>query len=410
MFNWAILGFIITGVGLPLIGVIAGSFSEEGFNTDARRVHPIFAVLFMVTIYLTIGPFFAIPRTAATAFELGAEPFFDPASDIMLGGIIKLSLLIFTGGYFLIVFILSVKPSNLVNVVGKILTPLLLLSIFALVIRAVFVLNQSVIEVSSNFNASAPFFNGFLDGYETMDTIAAVAFSIIVLKAIRATGLNTQKEIFRNSFKAALVAGGCLAVIYLALGWVGNNYPISLEEQTMLTETKRHYGTYILTQVAGITYGTGGKVLLAIIVMLACLTTAIGLVVSVSSYFYDLWPRFSYKTYATIFTLISFALSNQGLSQVIQGSIPVLLIVYPITIVLIVLIFIDRLFKGIPDQCFKFSIGATLLVSILSQFYSKPWLPFASISMQWIVPAIVGLILGSLGSVLAKKQKVAIEP
>lgn len=398
-FHWMILGFIMTGVGLPLIGVVAGLFSEHGFNSEARRVHPAFAVLFMVTIYLTIGPFFAIPRTAATAFEMGAASFLDPAlMDWRIGGF-KPPLLIFSSLYFLLVFALSVKPNRIVDVVGKVLTPLLLLSIIALVVKAFFVLNEPVTDIASDFNANAPFMNGFLDGYETMDTIAAVAFSIIVLKAVRATGLNTHKEVFSNAFKAALIAGGFLALIYLALGWIGNHYPISVQEQAALAASKQHYGTYILTQVAAATYGSGGKLLLAIVVTLACLTTAIGLIVSVSSYFYELWPKHSYKTYAIIFTLISFVLANQGLSQVIQGSIPVLRVIYPITIVMIALIFIDRLFKGIPDLCFQLAIGVTVLVSLLSQVYpaSINWLPFAGVSMQWVLPAIAGLVIGTLG-------------
>lgn len=405
-FHWAILGFIITGVGLPLIGVIAGSFSEEGFNSEAKRVHPFFAVLFMVTIYLTIGPFFAIPRTAATAYELGASNFLDASTLNLTVGEFKLPLLVFTGIYFAIVFALSIKPNRIVDVVGKVLTPLLLLSIIALVIRAIFVLGEPVTAIAENFNANAPLINGFLDGYETMDTIAAVAFSIIVLKAVRATGMDTQKEVFSNALKAALIAGTCLALIYLALGWIGNHYPMSAQEQEMLAANDRHYGTYILTQVAYLTYGAGGKLLLAAIVTLACLTTAIGLVVSVSSYFSEMWPRHSYKTYAVIFTLIGFILANQGLNQVIKGSIPVLLVIYPITIVMIVMIFIDRAFKGIPDLSFQLSIGATVLVSILSQIYAPlvNWLPFSDISMQWVLPALFGMVLGwGAGAALKKR-------
>lgn len=397
VFNWAILGFIITGVGLPLIGVIAGSFSEHGFTSEARRVHPIFAVVFMVIIYLTLGPFFAIPRTAATAYELGISDFLG-SSQISIGGF-KLPLLVFTAVYFLVVFVLSIWPNRIVDIVGTVLTPMLLLLIFALVARAFFVLNQPVTQTAVDFNASAPLMSGFLAGYETMDTIAAVAFSVIVLSAVRATGLDTQKEVFTNATKAAFIAGGCLALIYLALGWIGNHYLLTPQEQAMLTANDQHYGVYILNKVAYLTYGRYGKLLLAVIVMLACLTTAVGLVVAVSTYFYGLWPSHSYKTYVIVFTLVSFLLANQGLNQVIKGSIPVLRVICPITIVMVVLILLDRALKGIPDTCFKWAVGLTVLVSSLSQILapSQSWLPYSAISMQWVLPALYGLALGFFG-------------
>lgn len=392
----AIIGFIVTGVGLPLVGIIAGSFSEEGFRSEAKRIHPAFAILFMVTIYLTIGPFFAIPRTAMVSYEMAILPFLEGGIETMA------SKIGFAVVYFGLTFYLALNPSKLVERVGQILTPALLITIVLLIISAFFKLNAPITEVSPQF-VKDPFFVGFSEGYQTMDTIAAVAFAMIVITAVKATGLTSQKDIFKQSSIAAVIAGLGLGLVYISLAWIGNNYPLTPEEAA-----GGNMGTSILTGVARLTYGEGGRILLSLIVSLACLTTAIGLVVAVSSYFHELYNKISYPVYAVIFTLISFILASQGLSSIIMGAVPILLIIYPITIVLIVLIFIDRLLKGMPNLAFQLPILVTLVISTLSvtlgylgdsTFKLKAtellaYLPYQDSDMGWMIPAAVTLLLG----------------
>ncbi len=389
----AIIGFIVTGVGLPLIGIIAGSFSAEGFRSEAKRVHPLFAILFMVVIYLTIGPFFAIPRTAMVSYEMALLPYLD-------GGIETFtSKVIFALIYFAITFYLALNPSKLVDRIGKILTPLLLITIILLIVRAFFLLNDPITEVSAPYIGKNAFLIGFSEGYQTMDTIAAVAFSLIVLSAVKATGLVDQKSIFKQAVIAAIIAGIGLGLVYISLAWIGNNYPLSAEQLQ-----GGNMGTSILTGVARLTYGEGGRFLLSLIVTLACLTTAIGLIVAVSSYFNELYKKISYRVYAIVFTLISFILASQGLDSIIMGAVPILLIIYPITIVLIILIFIDRLSKGISNLAFQLPIYVTLIISFLSVLLSYmgessfkslfEMLPFQSDSMGWMIPAIIALVIG----------------
>ncbi len=403
----AIVGFIVTGVGLPLVGIIAGSFSEEGFRSEAKRIHPAFAIIFMVTIYLTIGPFFAIPRTAMVSYEMAVLPFLEGGVETMA------SKIGFAVVYFALAFYLALNPSKLVERVGKILTPALLITIVLLIISAFFKLNTPITEISPQF-AKDPFFVGFSEGYQTMDTIAAVAFAMIVLTAVKATGLTSQKDIFKQAAIAAVIAGIGLGIVYISLAWIGNNYPLSPEEAA-----GGNMGTSILTGVARLTYGEGGRILLSLIVSLACLTTAIGLIVAVSSYFHELYNKISYPIYAVIFTLISFILASQGLSSIIMGAVPILLIIYPITIVLIVLIFIDRLLKGMPNLAFQLPILVTLVISALSvtlgyigdsTFKIKAtellaYLPYQESDMGWMIPAVVALLLGIiLGKAFNTKQ------
>ena len=392
----AIFGFIVTGVGLPLVGIIAGSFSNEGFRSEAKRVSPLFALLFMVVIYLTIGPFFAIPRTAMVSYEMAVLPFLD-------GGIETFSSkIIFSIIYFGLTFYLALNPTKLVDRVGQILTPLLLITIVLLIIKSFFDLNTPITEVSEQFQ-KAPFLVGFSEGYQTMDTIAAVAFSIIVLNAVKATGLTSQSAIFKQASIAAIIAGVGLGLVYISLAWMGNNYPLTATEAA-----GGNMGTSILTSVARLTYGEAGRFLLSLIVTLACLTTAIGLIVAVSSYFNEIYSKISYRVYAVIFTLISFVLASQGLSSIIMGAVPILLIIYPITIVLIVLIFIDRLLKGMPNLAFQLPIYLTLIISAISVLLGYlddssfkgtvesilSYLPYQESDMGWMIPAIVALIIG----------------
>lgn len=413
----AIIGFVITGVGLPLLGIIAGSFSEEGFITETKRISVVFSVVFMVAIYLTIGPFFAIPRTATVSYEMALVPlikadggmlhsFFlsiaellkssfysQDASVTAMGMVGKVGLFFYTVVFFAVTFWLSYNPTKIVDRVGQILTPALLVTMIILIVIAFAKLTVPNTEIDEAYKL-APFAKGFVEGYQTMDTIAAVAFSIIVLKAVKSYGINNQKDLFKYSSYAALIAGAALGIIYIALGWIGNHFPIDEAHFATLGQDR---GTYILTEVAALTMGSVGKVMLGIIVGLACLTTAIGLVVSISSYFTSLIPRISYKQFAIIFTLISFGLANQGLAQIIKGAIPVLLIVYPITITLIILIFIDKLLVPLDRIELQITTYVVLFISIATVFFPTAgfvtMLPFNDISMGWVVPGLIAFLI-----------------
>lgn len=416
-FTPAIIGFVITGVGLPLLGIIAGSFSEEGFITETKRISVVFSVIFMVAIYLTIGPFFAIPRTATVSYEMALVPlikadggvlhgiflsiaevlksmfYANDASVSALSMVGKVGLFFYTVLFFALAFWLSYNPTKIVDRVGQILTPALLVTMVILIIISFAKLSTPIAEIDEAYQL-APFAKGFVEGYQTMDTIAAVAFSIIVLKAVKAYGIDNQKDLFKYSSYAALIAGLALGIIYIALGWIGNHFPI---DEAALAAAGQDRGTFILTEVAYLTMGTFGKVVLGVIVGLACLTTAIGLIVSISSYFHSLLPKISYKQFAIIFTLISFGLANQGLAQIIKGAIPVLLIVYPITITLIVLIFIDKLLVPLDRIELQITTYVVLFVSISTVFFPTAgfvkMLPLNDISMGWVVPGVIAFLV-----------------
>lgn len=389
-FWWAIVGFILTAVGLPLLGMIVGSISEGGYRESLKNIHPIFSTVLLLAIYLTVGPFFAIPRTATTAYEIGIVPFVSNPS--------SLSLFIFTVGFFALVLWISLSPDTLSDTVGKYLTPALLMTIVALIIRAFFLyFSNEPQPVSTSFNADSPFAVGFTEGYLTMDAIAAIAFSIVVLNSIRNMGFTSRKDLLIGTTKSAIVAAVLLGFIYGALGWAGNRVDVGT------AAGEQNLGTFLLIFISNEAFGGLGVVLLGIIVFLACLTTATGLITSVAEFFNSLFPSISYKAFAVIFTLISLLLANQGLDQVIQTSVPVLSILYPIAMTSVFLLLFTY-FVPSPKLSLRIPVLSVTVLSVLAllhraELISLNWLesfPLFSNHMEWIPMMIFGYLLGYL--------------
>lgn len=383
----SILGFVITGVGLPLLGIIVSGNYQGGYKEALKTtVHPYFSLIFLVAIYLTIGPFFAIPRTGATAYSMAALPFLGESS--------ALSLLAFTLVYYLISIWFSLNPSTVVDRIGSILTPVLLIAILALVIKAFFLLGEH--EVPTQTDPATPLFTGIVEGYLTMDALASITFSVIVISAIKARGVQGE-ALVKQTAMAGVIAAVALGAIYIALGWIGNHYPISTETLAELNAKGQNIGTFILNSVATDAFGEFGRTLLGVIVTLACLTTSIGLIVTTSEYFNEIFPKISYKAYVLIFTLISFVIANQGLDFVISKSVPVLLVLYPIAISVIFLLFL-HIFVKLPPLAFRLPLALVTIVSILSVAGVEALnsLPLKAISMEWIPFALVGTLVGYL--------------
>ncbi|WP_210133237.1 branched-chain amino acid transport system II carrier protein [Staphylococcus sp. GDY8P198P] len=406
-FFWpSILAFALTGIGLPLLGVVVGALDKQGYIGSLNKISPKFSVVFLIIIYLTIGPLFAIPRTASTSFEMTITPIAHTNS--------SLALFIFTIIYFLVVLCLCINPNKMVDRIGSLLTPLLLITILAMIIKG-FVdygsntHSQAAEAFTSNF---AGFSQGFTNGYLTMDAIAAIAFSMIVVNAVKATGVTHANKIFRQTLLAGIIAAVALMFIYISLGFIGNHMAVPQEKVASLIANDQNIGTYLLTTMASTGFGAFGKYLLGIIVALACLTTACGLIVSVSEYFNRIFPRISYKTYVIIFTLVSFILANQGLNSVITMSVPVLSIVYPVAITSVLLILIARFVptKPIAQQI---PVAVVSIVSILSVVHTQGWiklglidnLPLKDYSLEWFPIAVITTIIGYIVAPLFKKQE-----
>lgn len=386
----SIIGFVITGVGLLLLGIAVSGYYQGGYKEAlSKNVHPYFSLLFLMAIYLTIGPFFAIPRTGATAYQMAVVPFIGESSTV--------SLLIFTLAYYLIAVWFSLNPSTVVDRIGAILTPVLLVAILALVVKAVILLGGNELPVAATkTDPETPFFTGAVEGYLTMDALASITFSVIVISAIKAKGIG-GKDLIKQTSMAGVIAAIALAAIYISLAWIGNHYPISAETLAELNAKGQNIGTFILNSVATDTFGEFGRTLLGVIVTLACLTTSIGLIVTTSEYFNEVFPKISYKVYVLIFSLISFGIANQGLDFVISKSVPVLLVLYPIAMTVIFLMLIN-IFIRLPLTAQRLPLALVTIVSVLSVAGVEVinTLPLKSISMEWIPFAIAGTVIGYL--------------
>ncbi len=391
----AIIGFVVTGVGLPLLGILISVNYKGGYEGALSKIHPAISLVFLIAIYLTIGPFFAIPRTATTAFDMVIIPF--------LGETSVSSLLAFTIIFFGVTLWASLNPTKMVDRIGAILTPALLITIVALVVGVFFhLLGKGAVHTTTELKA--PLVDGFLAGYQTMDALASFAFAVVVINAIKAKSQEGE-SLVKQATLAAVIAAVALGVIYIAIGWIGNRLNVNA---AMLAEVKasgQNMGTFLLNESAMMVFGDLGRILLGVIVTLACLTTSIGLVVATSQYFNGIFPQVKYEVYAVIFTLIGFGLANQGLNAVIAKSIPVLLVLYPIAITAMLVLLIN-LFKPLSRLAQGLSLVLVTVVSILSVSGSSlvANLPLKAYSMEWLLFAVIGVALGSVGSLFCKAK------
>ncbi|MEN0643259.1 branched-chain amino acid transport system II carrier protein [Alkalicoccobacillus gibsonii] len=394
-------GFLVTGVGLPLLGVLAFGFSgKEDLQALASRIHPTFALVFTTILYLSIGPFFAIPRTGGVSFEVGVKPYL-PESMASVG------LIIFTLLFFALTCLISLNPEKIIDIVGKILTPIKLLFIGILVIVA-------IVNPLGSFQApvgpyiTQPFFKGFQEGYLTMDTLASFVFGIMIIQAIKQKGASTKKQMMAVCLKAAGIAAVILIVLYTSFSFLG----ASSVERIGYADN----GGTVLAQVSAIYFGEYGAILLGLMITVACLTTSVGLITSCSTYFHKLFPSISYKKFAVILSAFSMVVANVGLTQLIAISVPVMTVIYPVAIVLIFLTFLHPLFKG-SRLVYQGTILFTLIVSIFDGLeqaglsisfvhrFFESFLPFYTLGLGWILPAIVGGLVGYFVSLIAGGQK-----
>lgn len=377
----AAIGFILTGAGFPLLAIFTSAFAGKDLDSFAIRVSPKFTKFFNVALILSIGPLLALPRTGATAFEM----IF--AKDSLNYNIYKI---IFIAIFFGVSLLFSLKSSKVVDRVGAILTPILLVVLAIIIFKGVF---SPLGEAISLEKAMGPFKYGFLNGYQTMDTLAAIVFSDIILKSIRKDRELSQQQEVSFLIQTSLIAIGGLAIVYGGLGFIGSSVTNILPAGIGSVE--------LLTSIVKLLLGNAGKIILAICVTGACITTAIGLTATVADYFSEL-TKISYEKLAVITTVVSIVFAMFGVDIIIKLAVPVLVFLYPIAIALIFLNIFKNKIKN--DNIFVGTvIGAGLVsayeslqamglkLSFLDGIYSS--LPLDSLGLAWVLPAIIGGII-----------------
>lgn len=395
----AAAGFCTTGVGIPLLGIIAiGLLRASNPEALALPVHPKFAKALIVVTVLTIGPFFAIPRTGAVSFDVGILPFIS-AENYDLG------LALYSLFFFVVTYFLSVNPSKIVDWVGKILTPLLLISIAILVVQ-VFMHPMGEPQQAGGYYASMPYLKGFQEGYYTMDLLATMLFGTVVIDSIKVRGISEGSVLTRTCIMAGIIAAVLLAAIYFSLTYTGAT--------SVAVFGVSDNGAIALSSIANYYMGTAGNVVLCLMIFFACLTTSIGLTVSAGSYLEQVLKyKMQYQRIAAIICIFSFAVSNVGLTKIISLSVPVLCLLYPIVIVLVMMAFMP-----VKRACvYRSTLAFTIVFAIIdglnaagvpmktAEALFKDVIPFYSAGFGWFVPSIFGLVLGILYSVAVKPGK-----
>lgn len=395
----AAAGFLITGVGLPLMGVAAlGISRSSGLYEMGLKVSHGFSLVFTCLLYLTIGPFFAIPRCATTSFTVGLE-------QVLQQGNTKLYLLLFSLAFFAAVLFFALRPGKILVWVGKVLNPCFLLFLAVLIVSAMLHPTASIADVAPEGKyAAQPFFTGFLEGYNTMDALASLAFGIIVVQVIRDLGVQEPGAIAGSTVRAGVMSCLLMALIYVAVAIVGAQSRGALPAAAN--------GGVAFAQIARYYLGNTGLIVLAATVTLACLKTAVGLITGCAETFSALFGKGpSYKAWAITFSAVSFIFANLGLDAIIKYSVPVLMLLHPIAIMLIVLTLCGKLFKNDP-VVFRWTISFTAIAAIYDMFAALPkglWsalhgeeikavaeklLPLAGQGLGWLCPAALGLVIG----------------
>ena len=344
----AIIGFLATAVVLPVLGVIVVA-QFDGLDRLAQHVGPKFSLVFTVLIYLSIGPGLGIPRAASVPFEMAVAPYLPEGSH----------LTVWMAGYSLVFFLvalwLCLNPGKLVERVGSFLTPSLLILLGFLFFTFLFRGEIQVAAPQAAY-AGAPFLQGFSEGYQTMDTIAALNFGLVIATTLGSFGLTEKKSVIRHTVLAGLFAGSILSAVYMMLTYMGmcssGVYPI------------QENGAWTLRCIVYQLFGGPGAVLLAAIFTLACLTTCVGLINSISQYFSTLFQKFTYRQWVFVIVTVSFFLCNLGLNAILSISIPVLNAIYPISIVLILLGLSHKLWQN-NRYVYPLVIAGTGCVSVL---------------------------------------------
>ena len=382
----AFIGFAASAEGLPILGVIA--VTRVGSIEDlAGRVCRPFAAVFILLPYLAIGPGLAIPRTASVSFEMAVPPFVGADAPL---GLLQVG---YTVVFFAVALSLALRPSQLVDWLGKRLAPTLLILIGLLFVGCLMHPGIPSVEVAEIYRG-APLVQGFLDGYQTMDAIVALIFGMVLTMNIQAKGITEESAVVKVILKASVLAAALFLTVYGALAFVGHTHGAAGASN----------GAQLLSGVAHALFGTLGGLILAGIFIIACLNTCISLTCCCANYFHSLFPRFSYNAWACFFALVSAVVANAGLDTILTISVPILNCLYPAAITLIAQAFLPAKLRDKP-LLFPLAVGMASVFGVACALdqagFTVPgltrmadFLPLYEAGLGWLAPTVIAAVLG----------------
>ena len=373
----AIGGFLLASVILPTLAIIAIAVSGNDVRDLASRGGWLFGLLFSVMAYLSIGAFYALPRTGATAMETAITP--------LTGWDSTAASVAFNVIFFAVTLLLAWRPTTVVDTLGKFLTPALVALLFVLIAVAM-VTGQRTPAAPMEDYAGHPMVTGLFEGYNTMDAISGLAFGIVVIAALRTKGFKPGSNMVRGTMLTSLFSGALLAVIYLGLAYVA---------QTVEGSQDYGSGAALLADSAHLTMGTVGQVAFSAIVILACLTTSVGLLTATGEFFAALVPKVKYHYWAVGFTILSLILAIQGLETVLLVAVPIITFLYPPAITLIILTVLNP--RNNLRYAYRFALWTAVAWSALTVAWDPQWLsvsPGQALGVGWFVPTLIAALIG----------------
>ena len=394
----AMAGFLATAVILPVLGVVVVA-RFDGLEKLGQQVGKRFALVFTLLIYLSIGPGLGIPRAASVPVEMAVAPYLPQEANLTLW------MAVYSVVFFLVALWLCLSPGKLVDRIGRGLTPAMLILLTLLFVCFVFRGETQVARPQDSY-AAAPLLKGFTEGYNTMDTIAALNFGLVISTTLTSFGLREKRDRMRYTVLAGLLAGMILALVYAMLSYMGmcSSGVYALQDN----------GAWTLRCIVYQVFGGTGAVLLAAIFTLACLTTCVGLINSISQYFSSLFAGVSYRTWVFVITFFSLLVCNLGLNMILSISVPVLNAIYPVSIVLILLGLSHDLWKqnrfvypmtvlGTAAVSVLYALGdAGVPLGSLGQLLHR--LPLYKMGFGWLGVALGMLVLSVLVGALSKAK------
>ena len=393
----ATIGFMLTGVLLPMAGMIAAATSSSGVLGIIERISHYPGLVFCWLIFLSTGMLYAIPRTAAASFSMSFQ-----AST----GDSHLALFIYTLVFFGIAGYLCLSPRNVLDRIGGILTPALLILLAVIIITAVATMSPSEAAPIEKY-ASTPTLKGIFDGYGTLDAIASFVFGVVIIRALRQKGFQPGRQLFGVTALSGVIAAFFLGLVYFGLSMVGSRVG------RLNPDVKD--GGEGLAFAAQHLFGPAGRVVLGAIAILACLTTAIGLVEASTQFFRGLFPQISRPVWVVVHVIISLAIANLGLEALVNVIVPVMMFCYPITIMLVVTCILDIFIPGHMFWAYRLSVWVAGIFGLFDGLKAagvlENWIdttiPLASLGLGWLIPSLVMLVLGLIIDIAQGRMKQA---
>lgn len=382
----ASLGFIVTGVVLPFLTLITVAVKGRGERLSVDLPRWV-SVTFWVALYLILGSTFAMPRVTNTAYELGFLP---------LGFVEKstASHLIFAFVFNFVSMFFMLKQGTMISAIGKFMTPALL---FLLVAVGIAVVRTPLSPINEPINqyVDFAFFSGIVDGYQTMDVLSAMAFGGIVARALASRGVTSPQDVVVITIKAGLIAVGLLAALYICLFYLG-----ATSDAVSQTATN---GGQIFSRYVDALYGALGTWLMCGIVLLASMTTFVGVTSACADFFATFNPRLDYRFWVVVSTLLTTIVSTFGLDTLLRVTIPVLLLIYPTTVALVFLQFARRKMRN-PRFTYGFTVAVLVVMSAFDTLNNIGLLsenvlavlhrmPLFKEGIGWLLPGVIAFII-----------------